>query len=66
LSGGAYKIEAKNLAQVDNQMARHQKNVRESLKLIEMRRNNALVRQRLEREMEQLSVNALEVERDES
>ena len=62
----AYKIEAKSLAQVDNQMARHQKNVRESLKLIEMRRNNALVRQRLEQEIEQLSENTLEVEHDES
>ena len=62
----AYRGVAKNLVLVDNQMVRHQKNIRELLKLIEMRRNNALARQRLEQEMERLSSNALVVEHDES
>jgi len=62
----AYMRVANNLVQVDNQMVRHQKNIREFLKLIEMRRNNALARQRLEQEMERLSSTALVVEHDES
>lgn len=62
----AYRRVANNLVLVDNQMVRHQKNIRELLKLIEMRRNNALARQRLEQEMERLSSNALVVEHDES
>ena len=62
----AFKEKAKDILQVDIQMTRHQKNVRESLKLIEMRRNNSLARQRLEQEMERLSSNALVVEHDES
>jgi len=62
----AYRRVAKSLVQVDNQMTRHQKNVRESLKLIEMRRNNTLARQRIEQEMERLNANMLEAERDKS
>ena len=61
----AFKEKAEDILQVDIQMVRHQKNVRESLKLIEMRRNNALARQRLEQEMERLCVNTLEIEHDE-
>ena len=62
----AYRRVANNLVLVDNQMVRHQKNIREFLKLIEMRRNNALARQRLEQEMERLSSNTIEAERDKS
>ena len=51
----AYREVAKDLELVEDQMAHHQKNVRELLKLIEMRRNNKLARQRLEQEMERLS-----------
>ena len=62
----AYREVADDLELVDNQMARHQKNVRELLKLIEMRRNNKLARQRLEQEMERLSAKTLVVEHDDS
>lgn len=62
----AYRGVAKDLVLVDNQMVRHQKNIRELLKLIEMRRNNSLARLRIEQEMEQLSSDALVVEHDKS
>jgi len=62
----AFRINADDILQVDIQMARHQKNISESLKLIEMRRNNSLARQRIEQEMERLSANTLVVEHVES
>lgn len=60
-----YEDTVDDILLVDSQLARHQKNVRESFKLIEMRRNNALARQRLEQEIERLSGNTLVDERDE-
>ena len=62
----AFRINADDILQVDIQMARHQKNISESLKLIEMRCNNSLARQRKEQKMERLSANTLVVEHVES
>ncbi len=55
----AYGEKFDDILKIDLQMARHQKNVRESLRMIEMHHNNALARQRLEQEMERLSANTL-------
>ena len=43
---------AKNLQLLEQQLARHEKNVRESLKMIDARRNHALVRERLAFDLE--------------
>jgi len=66
LKMSSFRMNQENIMMVDNQMVRHQKNIRESLKLIEMRRNNVLARQRIEQEIERLTANTLEDERDES
>jgi len=42
----------KNLQLLEQQLARHEKNVRESLKMIDARRNHALVRERLAFDLE--------------
>ncbi|MCH8163949.1 MAG: hypothetical protein IIA99_07670, partial [Proteobacteria bacterium] len=62
----AFESKFRHLTLVDDLMARHQKNIKESFKLIDMRHNNALVRQRIEQELQRLSGNKLEVVRDES
>ena len=53
LMAEAYTLKAKTLDKLDQQLARHEKNVRETLKMIDTRRNHALVRQRLEFDLEQ-------------
>jgi len=49
----AYTLTADTLDRVEQQLAQHEKNVRETLKMIDTRRNHALVRQRLEFDLEQ-------------
>ncbi len=53
LMAEAYTLKANTLDKVEQQLARHEKNVRETLKMIDTRRNHALVRQRLEFDLEQ-------------
>jgi len=53
LMAEAYSLKAKTLDKVEHQLARHEKNVRETFKMIDVRRNHALMRQRLEFDLEQ-------------
>jgi len=52
LMAAAYTLTANTLDKVEQQLARHEKNVRETLKMIDTRRNHDLVRQRLEFDLE--------------
>jgi len=53
LLADAYKTETKQLQRLEVQVARHEKNVRETLKMIDIRRNHKLMRQRIEFDLEQ-------------
>jgi hypothetical protein len=53
LMAGAYTIEAKTLDKLEQQLARHEKNLRETLKMMDARRNHAVMRNRLEFDLEQ-------------
>jgi len=52
ISVSVFSRSAKNLQVLEQQLARHEKNVRESLKMIDARRNHALVRERLAFDLE--------------
>jgi len=52
ISVSVFSRSAKNLQLLEQQLARHEKNVRESLKMIDARRNHALVRERLAFDLE--------------
>jgi hypothetical protein len=52
ISVSVFSRSAKNLQLLEQQLARHEKNVRESLKMIDTRRNHALVRERLAFDLE--------------
>jgi hypothetical protein len=52
ISVSVFTRSAKNIQLLEQQLARHEKNVRESLKMIDARRNHALVRERLAFDLE--------------
>lgn len=52
LMADAFSMESKKLQQLELQLARHEKNVRETLKMIDLRKNHMLMRQRVEFDLE--------------
>lgn len=53
LQAGAFELEAKHLKQIDDQFTRHEKNIRETIKMIDIRRNHKVMRKRLEFDLQQ-------------
>ena len=53
LMADAFSLKLKSLQQLDVQLSRHEKNVRETLKMIDTRHNHKLMRQRIEFDLEQ-------------